>query len=91
MPDLEGSSRPRLSTGCRWAGKDENRMLVFPEGALRLQPTARAILELCDGERTFEQIVQKLQSTYSASDSVRIRQDATAFLERLQGKRLVDF
>ena len=24
MPDLEDSSRPHLSTGCRWAGKDEN-------------------------------------------------------------------
>jgi pyrroloquinoline quinone biosynthesis protein D len=91
MPDLEDPSRPRLSTGCRWAGKDEDRMLVFPEGALRLQPTARAILELCDGERTFEQIVQKLQSTYNASDPVKIRQDAIVFLEGLQRKRLVDF
>jgi pyrroloquinoline quinone biosynthesis protein D len=91
MTDLEDSSRPRLSTGCRWAGKDENRMLVFPEGALRLQPTARAILDLCDGERTFEQIVLELRSTYSASDPVKIRQDAIAFLERLRSKRLVDF
>jgi pyrroloquinoline quinone biosynthesis protein D len=90
MP-LENTSRPRLAAGCRWAGKGESRMVVFPEGALRLQGTARAVLERCDGDRTFEQIVQELQSAYSASDPVKIRQDAVAFLERLQQKRLVDF
>jgi pyrroloquinoline quinone biosynthesis protein D len=90
MP-LENTSRPRLAAGCRWAGEGENRMVVFPEGALRLQDTARAVLERCDGHRTFEQIVQELEATYSASDPVKIRQDAVAFLERLRQKRLVDF
>jgi pyrroloquinoline quinone biosynthesis protein D len=90
MP-LENISRPRLAAGCRWAGEGENRMVVFPEGALRLQDTARAVLERCDGDRTFEQIVQELEATYSASDPVKIRQDAVAFLERLRQKRLVDF
>ena len=90
MP-LENTSRPRLAAGCRWAGEGENRMVVFPEGALRLQGTARAVLERCDGKRTFEQIVQELEAAYSASDSAKIRQDAIAFLERLQQKRLVDF
>ena len=90
MP-LENVSRPRLASGCRWSGEGENRMVVFPEGALRLQGTARAVLERCDGNRTFEQIVQELEASYSASDPVKIRQDAVAFLERLQQKRLVDF
>jgi pyrroloquinoline quinone biosynthesis protein D len=90
MP-LEDFSRPRLAAGCRWAGEGENRMVVFPEGALRLQGTARAILERCDGNRTFEQIVQELETAYSASDSAKVRRDAIAFLERLQQKRLVDF
>jgi len=90
MP-LEKTSRPRLAAGCRWAGEGENRMVVFPEGALRLQGTARAVLERCDGERTFEQIVQELETAYNASDPVKIRQDAVAFLERLQQKRVVDF
>lgn len=91
MSDLEESSQPRLASGCRWAGEGENRMLVYPEGALRLQQTARAILERCDGQRTFEQIVQELVVTYNASDPAKIRQDAVAFLERLRQKRLVDF
>jgi pyrroloquinoline quinone biosynthesis protein D len=90
MP-LENTSRPRLAPGCRWAGKGEIRMVVFPEGALRLQGTARAVLERCDGDRTFEQIVHELEAAYSAADPAKIRQDAVAFLERLQQKRLVDF
>lgn len=90
MP-LENISRPRLAAGCRWAGDGENRMVVFPEGALRLQDTARAVLERCDGNRTFEQIMHELEATYNASDPIKIRQDAVAFLERLQQKRVVDF
>jgi len=90
MP-LENTSRPRLAAGCRWAGEGDKRMVVFPEGALRLQGTARAALERCDGNRTFEQIVQELEAIYSASDPVKIRQDMVAFLERLRQKRLVDF
>ena len=66
-------------------------MVVFPEGAIRIQGTARAILERCDGNRTFQEIVQELQIVYSAADSAKVRQDAIAFLERLQQKRLVDF
>jgi pyrroloquinoline quinone biosynthesis protein D len=90
MP-LENTSRPRLATGCRWAGEGENRMVVFPEGAIRLKSTARAVLERCDGNHTFEQIVQELEVVYGASDPAKIRHDAIAFLERLQQKRLVDF
>jgi pyrroloquinoline quinone biosynthesis protein D len=91
MSDLSDSTQPRLAAGCRWAGEGENRTLVYPEGALRLQETARAILDRCDGQRTFEQIVEDLRVAYNASDPGKIRQDAAAFLERLRQKRLVDF
>lgn len=90
MP-LDDTSVPRLAAGCRWAGVGENRTLVYPEGALRLKDTALAILERCDGQHTFEQILQELAIAYGASDSTKIRQDALAFLERMQQKRMVDF
>jgi len=90
MP-LENISRPRLAAGCRWAGDGDKRMVVYPEGALRLKDTARAVLERCDGNHTFEQIMQELAVTYNASDPIKIRHDAVAFLERLQQKRVIDF
>jgi pyrroloquinoline quinone biosynthesis protein D len=91
MPHLEESSQPRLAAGCRWSGEGENRTLLFPEGALRLQDTGRAILERCNGQRTFQQIVEELQTQYRVSDPAKIREDVSTFLERLQQKRVVDF
>jgi len=89
---LESSSQPRLATGCRWAEpNDAERMLLFPEGAIRLQGTGRAILERCDGQRTVQQIVLELQKTYSNADPVRIEQEVGTFLEQLHKKRIVDF
>lgn len=90
MP-LENTSRPRLAIGCRAKSEGENWTVVFPEGVLRLQNTARAVLERCDGDRTFEEIIKELQDLYSASDPAKIIQDAKTFLERLQQKRVVDF
>ena len=91
MAELEDSSQPRLAAGCRWTGEGADRTLVYPEGALRLQETARAILERCDGHRSFAQIVEELVTAYNASDPAKIRQDAGVFLERLRQKRLVDY
>lgn len=92
MPRPEDSSLPRLAAGCRWAeASDAERMLLFPEGAIRVQGTGRDILEHCDGQRTFAQIVQELQSLYALTDTARIRKEAGDFLEQLQQKRIVDF
>lgn len=84
------SSLPRLASGCRWSGDSGNRMLLVPEGALRVHGTGQAILQYCDGQHSFGQIVEKLQSQYQA-DSDKIREDAASFLDRLQQKRVVDF
>lgn len=92
MPRPEDHSLPRLAAGCRWAQpSDADRMLLFPEGAIRLQGTGREILEHCDGQRTFAQIVQELQALYVLADTVRIKKEAGDFLEQLQLKRIVDF
>jgi pyrroloquinoline quinone biosynthesis protein D len=91
MSILDNSTRPHLAPGCRWAGAENNSTLVYPEGALRLQPTAAAILERCDGQRTFEQIVRELQNLYSASEPDKIRADVASLLNRLHEKRVVDF
>lgn len=92
MTQPEITCRPRLATGCRWAEADgAERMLLFPEGAIRLQGTGRAILELCDGQRTVEQIVGELQKLYRAGDPVRIQEEVGNFLQQLHQKRIIDF
>jgi len=66
-------------------------MLLFPEGAIRLQGTGREILERCDGERTVKKIIADLQVQYGAGDPKQIEEEVRGFLDRLHQKRIVDF
>lgn len=85
------TSQPRLAAGCRWGGNDDERVVLFPEGAIRVEGTGRRILEACDGQRTFLEIVRGLQANYSGGDPEQIRRDVASFLEALQQKRIVDY
>jgi pyrroloquinoline quinone biosynthesis protein D len=90
LPALLDSSRPRFAVGCRWGKQGEDRVVLLPEGMIRLQGTGQSVLELCDGEHTLQQIVETLSKTYSA-DTAKIREDVATFLEALQQKRIVDY
>ena len=85
------ASQPRLATGCRWGGTEENRTVLFPEGVIKLQGTGRQVLERCDGERTFGEIIAELQKEFEKTDPAKIRTDISVFLEQLQKKRIVDY
>jgi pyrroloquinoline quinone biosynthesis protein D len=93
------TSQPRLATGCRWGGTPEARVILYPEGAIKLQGTGLQILERCDGQRTFGEIIGELQQQFGeadpekigAPDPEKIRADITIFLEQLQKKRIVDY
>jgi coenzyme PQQ biosynthesis protein PqqD len=90
------SSQPRLAAGCRWAADDksapkENRVILFPEGAIKLQGTGRLVIERCDGQRTFGEIIAELQKEFGSTDPEKIRGDIGIFLEQLQKKRIVDY
>ena len=85
------TSQPRLAPGCRWGGTEEDRVILFPEGAIKLQGTGRQILERCDGQRTFADIISELQTEFGTTDPGKIRADISTFLEQLQKKRVVDY
>ena len=63
-------TRPRLVTGARLRYDEvrEEHLLLVPEGAVRLNPTAAEVLELCDGERSVEDIVGVLAARYGGAD-----------------------
>ena len=84
-------SQPRLAAGCRWGGSEEERVILFPEGAIKLQGTGRLLLEQCDGQRTFGGIVAELQKQFAAANPATIRDESSRFLEQLQRKRIVDY
>jgi coenzyme PQQ biosynthesis protein PqqD len=94
-PPLD-TSQPRLAPGCRWGaanqgGNEQERVILFPEGAIKLQGTGRLVLERCDGQRTFGEIIAELQKEFGNTDPEKIRADIAIFLEQLQKKRIVDY
>jgi pyrroloquinoline quinone biosynthesis protein D len=91
MPPPEDTSQPRLAAGCRWGGTEQDRVILFPEGAIKLQGTGRQVLERCDGQRTFGEIIAELQREFTLADPAKIRADISLFLEQLRHKRIVDY
>jgi coenzyme PQQ biosynthesis protein PqqD len=79
---------PRLATGARLQYDEvrEEHLLLVPEGAVRLNPTAAAVLELCDGERSVDEIASTLAERYEGSD---LQGDVQQLVEGLAEKGLV--
>jgi pyrroloquinoline quinone biosynthesis protein D len=81
-------TRPRLVTGARLLYDDvrEEHMLLVPEGAVRLNPTAAEVLELCDGEHSLDEIVGALSARYVGFD---LREDVQELVEGMTQKGLL--
>jgi pyrroloquinoline quinone biosynthesis protein E len=88
MP-LNSTTTPRLWRLAR-IGFDRVRqrpVLLYPEGAMFLNDTGKAILELCDGQRDVAQIAGTLGERYSAD----VRADVEEFLEGMVRRDLVQW
>ncbi len=81
-------TRPRLATGARLRYDEvrEEHLLLVPEGAVRLNRTAAEVLELCDGQRSLDEIVGALSARY---DGAGLRDDVRALVEAMAGRGLV--
>ena len=89
MPDvtLGASSVPTL---WRLARLDfdpvrQQRVLLYPEGAVLLNQTGAAILELCDGCRSIAEIAQVLGERYHCD----VMSDVTEYLSQLADRELI--
>jgi pyrroloquinoline quinone biosynthesis protein D len=88
-PEL--SSRPRLAPGCRLGENNQQRVLLMPERALRLNGPSLEIVERCDGQHTVQQIIADLQKLYSKAAPQKVEQDILGYLALLQKDRALDF
>jgi pyrroloquinoline quinone biosynthesis protein D len=81
-------TRPRLVTGARLQYDEvrEQHVLLVPEGVVRLNPTAAAVLELCDGERSVDEIAGTLSERYEGPD---LRHDVQGLVDGLTRRGLV--
>jgi pyrroloquinoline quinone biosynthesis protein D len=63
----------------------QRHVLLYPEGAVLLNDTGAAILQLCNGSHTVGQIVTILTERYNADVSA----DVTEYLDRMAERELV--
>ena len=88
-PDLD--STPRLAAGCRLGENNNQRVLLMPERALRLNGPSLEIVQRCDGKHTVEQIITDLQKLYSKAEPEKVASDILGYLELLHDQRALDF
>jgi pyrroloquinoline quinone biosynthesis protein D len=63
----------------------QKHVLLYPEGAVLLNDTGAAILELCNGTRTVDEIVTILSERYHADVSA----DVNEYLSQMADRELV--
>ena len=87
---IAGSAQPTLTRGVRLEtdSKTGNSVLLFPEGVLELNETAREILTRCDG-RTVSEIIQALAEEYNV-DLEMLAADVRQTLADLQRRKLIE-
>jgi len=88
---IEESARPRLAPGCRMGENNNQRVLLMPERALRLNGPSLEIVSRCDGKHTVAQIVAELQKLYSKAEPHKVEQDILGYLQLLHNQRALDF
>jgi pyrroloquinoline quinone biosynthesis protein D len=88
-PELQ--SHPCLAVGCRLSENNQQRVLLMPERALRLNGPSLEIVERCDGKHTVQQIISELQQIYSKAEPKKVEADILGYLALLHDQRALSF
>lgn len=64
----------------RWEDSQDGYVLLYPEGVVKLNPTAAEILKRCTGETTVGQLIEQLQAQF-AGPRDQVEQGVRKFLE----------
>jgi pyrroloquinoline quinone biosynthesis protein D len=90
-PDAAGGAplRPRLRSIFRlqWEEVQQAYVLLYPEGMVKLNPSAGQILVRCDGTRELDQIITELEQLFNAAD---LAPDVYRFLDHARQRGWVD-
>jgi len=89
MSELTDTVRPAIARGMRlqWEPAQEAHVLLYPEGMVKLNGSAGAILSRCDGVRTLADIVADLERAYDTSG---LAEDVRAFVTMALEKRWLE-
>jgi pyrroloquinoline quinone biosynthesis protein D len=84
-------SHPHLAPGVRLSEDKQQKVLLMPERALRLNGPSLEIVQRCDGAHTVQQIITELQLLYSKAEPKKVEYDILDYLTRLHDQRALDF
>jgi pyrroloquinoline quinone biosynthesis protein D len=86
---IDDDSLPRIGHGFRlqWEQVQEAHVLLYPEGMVKLNPSAGQILTRCDGATPVKSIVADLEKCFNTS---ALSAEVIAFLELAQKQRWVE-
>jgi pyrroloquinoline quinone biosynthesis protein D len=82
---VSADTKPVVGRGFRlqWEPAQEAHVLLYPEGMVKLNSSAAAILSRCDGFRTVADIVTDIEGTYGLTG---LSADVAAFVALAQEK-----
>jgi pyrroloquinoline quinone biosynthesis protein D len=83
--------RPRLAARARlkFDAIANQEMLLFPEAALMLNETGAAIVRLCDGARSINEIVEQLSRKFGSADRETLTREVIDFLDMVRARGLL--
>jgi pyrroloquinoline quinone biosynthesis protein D len=89
---IDLQSHPKLAAGCRLGeNNQQQRILLMPERALRLNGPSLEIVQRCDGTHTVQEIITELQQIYSKAEPNKVESDILGYLQLLHDQRALDF
>lgn len=92
MKPIDGAAQPRLAAKARlrWDEQGQKHVLLFPEAALVLNPTAAETLKLCDGIRTVNAIIDDLAARFGQDQRATIAEHVIDLLTRIRDRGLLE-
>jgi pyrroloquinoline quinone biosynthesis protein D len=85
------TARPRLApkVRLRFDRASSRYLLLYPEKGMQLNGTAADVVQLCTGEHTVEEIIDRLAAKYTPQPRERIDAEVIRFLEQLSERALL--
>jgi pyrroloquinoline quinone biosynthesis protein D len=83
--------RPRLAARARlkFDPVAKQELILFPEAALALNETGAAIVRLCDGTRSIDEIVDLLSKNYDNAERDALMREVMDFLDTIRARGLL--
>ena len=89
MTELTDTVKPAIPSGLKlqWEPAQDAHVLLYPEGMVKLNGSAGAIMSRCDGARTLADIVADLERSYGLTG---LTADVRAFVALALEKRWLE-